>query len=63
MFIPDPGYRILIYMKFYLSRIPDSITATKEEGEKICNHKYHKIENYFSFELVKKKIEAIYKKL
>jgi hypothetical protein len=50
--IPDPG-----------SRIPDPKTATKERGEKkICchtflrSHKYHKIENYFSFEVLKKNI-------
>jgi hypothetical protein len=38
------------------SRIPDPKTATKERGEKkfvvipfFCSHKFHKIENYFSF--------------
>ncbi len=54
MFIPDPG------PDFYPSRIPDPKTAMKEtlrEGEKklfsylFCSHKYHKIENYFIFEL------------
>ncbi len=57
--IPDPD--------FYPSRIPDPKTATKERGEKknllsyrtfLCNHKFHKIENYFSFEVLKKKIWA-----
>jgi hypothetical protein len=49
MFIPDPD--------FCPSRIPDSKTATKESGKKIalsylfCSHIYHKIENYFIFEL------------
>jgi hypothetical protein len=51
--IPDPG-----------SRIPDPKTATKERGEKfffvipfyVRSHKFHKIENYFSFEVLKKKI-------
>ncbi len=43
--------------------IPDPKTATKERGEKIfpylfCCHKYHKIENYYIFELAKKKIWA-----
>jgi hypothetical protein len=38
--IPDPD--------FYPSRIPDSKTAAKEEGEiffvyHFCSHKYHKI--------------------
>jgi len=48
-----------------VSRIPDPKSATKEKGEKkfvvlpfFCSHKYHKIENYFIFELVKKKIWA-----
>jgi hypothetical protein len=46
--IPDPG-----------SRIPDLITAPKEDGEKFfcptifCSHKYHKIVNNFIFEQVK----------
>jgi hypothetical protein len=41
---------------------PGSKTATKERGEKnccptfFCSHKYHKIENLFIFELVKKNI-------
>jgi hypothetical protein len=58
MFIPDPG------SWFYPSRIPDPKTATKERGEKnflvkpLCSHKFHKIVNYFSFEVVKKKIWA-----
>ncbi len=53
MFIPDPD--------FYPSRFPDPKTATKERGEKkicchnfLCSHKFHKIENYFSFEVLKK---------
>jgi hypothetical protein len=53
--IPDPD--------FYPSRIPDPKTATKERGDKkmychtfSCSHKFHKTENYFSFEVLKKKI-------
>jgi hypothetical protein len=59
-FIPDPD--------FCPSRIPDAgsrisytKTATKERGEKnllsylFCSHKNYKNENYFDFELVKKK--------
>jgi hypothetical protein len=53
--IPDPD--------FYPSRILDPKTATKERGEKtischtfLCSHKFHKIVNYFSFEVLKKKI-------
>jgi hypothetical protein len=52
--IPDPG-----------SRIPDPKTAIKERGEKklivipfLCSRKFHKIVNYFSFEVLKKKIWA-----
>jgi hypothetical protein len=57
--IPDPD--------FYTYRIPDlgsrkpgSTTATKERGKKICchtifcSHKFHKIEIYFIFEMLKK---------
>ncbi len=67
--IPDP--------EFYPSRIPDPWsgipdpkTATKESGEKIffchtflCSHKFHKIVNYFSFEVLKKKIWANFKRI
>ncbi len=51
--IQDPG--------FIISRISDSTTATKEEGNInllsylfLCSHKYHKIVNYFTLEQVKK---------
>jgi hypothetical protein len=60
--IPDPD--------FYPSWIPDPKTATKERGEKkischtfLCSHKFHKIVNYFSFEVLKKKIWATFKEL
>ena len=51
--IPDPG-----------SRIPDpgSKNSNREGWKKIfchtflCSHKFYKIENYFSFEVLKKKI-------
>jgi hypothetical protein len=50
--IPDPG-----------SRIPDTKTSTKERGEKkfvvipfFSSHKFHKIANYYSFEMLKTKI-------
>jgi hypothetical protein len=62
MFIPDPGCSSRIPdPDFYLSRIPDPKTATKERGEKnllpylFCSHKIHKIENNFFFEMMKKK--------
>jgi hypothetical protein len=47
--IPDPG-----------SRIPDPKTVTKERGEKnllsyfFCSHKFHKIDYYVIFEMLKK---------
>ncbi len=56
MFIPDPD--------FYPSRIsdPGSKNSNKGEGWKkicchnfLCSHKFHKIANYFSFGLLKKK--------
>ncbi len=49
-----PGSRILI---FYPSRIsdPGSKNLNKREGwKKFYNHKFHKIENYFIFEMLKK---------
>jgi hypothetical protein len=61
MFIPD--------LDFQLSRIPDPKTATKERGEKIschhffCSHKFHKIVNYFIFEMLKKKIWANFQRI
>jgi hypothetical protein len=44
--------------------MPDPKTGTKERGEKkllsylFCSHKFHKIVNYFIFEMLKKKIWA-----
>jgi hypothetical protein len=61
MFIPDPD--------FYPSGIPDPKTATKERGEKklvvilFCSHKFHEIETYFIFEMLKKKFWPIFKEL
>ncbi len=63
MFIPDPD--------FYPpgSRISDPKTETKERGEKnllsylFCNHKFHKIVNYFIFEMLKKKIWANFQRI
>jgi hypothetical protein len=56
--IPDPG-----------SRISDPNTATKERGKNIschtflCSHKFDKIENYFSFEMLKKKMWANFQRI
>ncbi len=62
MFIPDSD--------FYPSRIPDPKTGTKERGERkicchtfFCSHKFHKIVNYFIFEMLKKKIWANFQRI
>jgi len=62
MFITDPD--------FYPSQIPDPKTATKERGEKnnfclifFCGHKFHKIDNYFIFEMPKKKFWASFQRI
>ncbi len=62
MFIPDPGSWFLP-IPDPGSRIPDPKTATKERGEKKLDvkpfylaTKFNKIVNYFSFEVLKKKI-------
>ncbi len=64
MFIPDPGSWFL--------PIPDpgSKNSNKREGWKkicchdfLCSHKFHKIANYFSFELLKKKIWANFQRI
>jgi hypothetical protein len=54
MFIPDPG----------------SKNSNKREGLKkicchnfLCSHKFHKIANYFSFEVLKKKIWANFQRI
>jgi hypothetical protein len=72
MFIPDPGSWILIFLPILDpgSRIPDPKTSTKERGEEkkllsylFCSHKFHKIENYFIFEMLKKKIWPGFKRV
>jgi hypothetical protein len=63
--IQDPGSRI----QDPGSRIQDPKTATEERSEKhcchtfLCSHKFHKIENYFSFEVLKKKIWANFQRI
>jgi hypothetical protein len=58
-----PGSRVLIFTHPG-SRISDPKTATKERGENnllsyfFFSHKFHKIENYLIFELLKKKCGA-----
>ncbi len=61
-----PGSRILIFTHPG-SRIsdPGSKNSNKREGWKknfchtfLCSHKFHKIEHYFSFEVLKKKMWA-----
>jgi hypothetical protein len=62
--IPDPGSRISdpgSRIPDLGSWIPDPKTATKERDEKF--HKFHKIENYFSFELQKKNMLANFQRI
>jgi hypothetical protein len=60
MFIPDPGC---------LSRIPDpgSWIPDPKTGTIchtfFCSHKFHKIVNYFIFEMLKKKIWANFQRI
>jgi hypothetical protein len=74
MFIPDPDFypsRIPIFTHPG-SRIsdPGSKNSNKREGRKkicchnfLCSHKLHKIANYFSFEVVKKKFWANFQRI
>ncbi len=71
MFIPDPGSWFLPTPDTG-SRIPDpgSKNSNKREGWKkischtfLCSHKFHKIENYFSFEVLKKTIWANFQRI
>ncbi len=66
MFIPDP--------EFYPSRISDLGSRIQKQQRKkgvkkischtfFCSHKFHKIENYFIFETLKKKICANFKEI
>jgi hypothetical protein len=64
-----PGSRILIFTHPG-SRIPDPKTATKERGEKklyvkpfYVATKFNKISNYFSFDVLKKKIWANFQRI
>ncbi len=64
MFIPDPGSWFLPIPD------PESKNSNKREGWKknlchtfLCSHKFHKIENYFSFEVLKKKIWANFQRI
>jgi hypothetical protein len=64
MFIPDPDF-YPSRISDPGSRIQDPKTAKKERGEKkiyyhifFCSHKFDKIEYYFIFEMLKKKIWA-----
>ncbi len=66
MFIPDPD--------FYPSRIPDLGSGIQKQEQKwgvkkicchtfFCSHKFHKIVNYFIFEMPKKKIWANFQRI
>jgi hypothetical protein len=63
---PDPD--------FYPSRIPDLGSRIQKQQQKrgvkkifchtfSCSHKFHKIENYFMFEMPKKKIWANFQRI
>jgi hypothetical protein len=68
--VADPGClsRILIFTHPG-SRIPDPKTAPKKQRTKfvchnfLCSHKFHKIANYFSFEVLKKKMWANFQRI
>jgi hypothetical protein len=66
MLIPDPESRFL--------PIPDRGSRIQKQQQKrgvkkfschtfLCSHKFHKIENYFSFEVLKKKIWANFQRI
>jgi hypothetical protein len=58
LFISDPD--------FYPSRIPDPKQQQVKGVKKnlfFCNHKFHKIKNYFIFEMPKKKIWANFQRI
>ncbi len=64
MFIPDPG------SWFLPNPDPGSKNSNKRERWKkischtfLCSHKFHKIVNYFSFEVLKKKIWANFQRI
>jgi hypothetical protein len=68
MFIPDPGSRIQIFTH------PGSGSRIQKQQQKkgvkkifcqtfFCSHKFHKIENYFSFEMLNKKIWANFQRI
>jgi hypothetical protein len=68
MFIPDPGSWFLP-VRDPKSRIPDPKTATKERWKKLdvkpfyVATKFNNIVNYFSFEVLKKKIWANFQRI
>jgi hypothetical protein len=69
MFIPDPG-SLFLPIPDPGSRIPDPKTATKERGGKKLDvkpfyvaTKFNKIVNYFSFEVLKKRIWANFQRI
>ncbi len=68
--VPDPGCLSRIPdQDLYPSRIPDPKTAAKEWGEKnLLSYLFwlpqiHKIENYFIFEMLKKKILGSFQRI
>jgi hypothetical protein len=73
MFIPDPGSWFL-RIPDPGSRIPDPGSRIQKQLKKrgvekiccrtfLCSHKFHKIVNYFSFAVLKKKIWASFQRI
>ncbi len=70
-YVADPGWLSRIPdPDFYPSQIPDPKTVPKERDEKkffyhtfFCSHKFHKIEYYVIFEMLKKKICANFQRI
>ncbi len=76
MFIPDPGSWFFTHPGSRIpdpgSRIPDPRSKNSNKRERwkkicchtfLCSHKFHKIVNYFSFEVLKKKIWANFQRI
>jgi hypothetical protein len=71
--VADPGYLSRIPdPDFYPYRIPDLGSPIQKQQQKrkkicchkfLCSHKFHKIANYFSFEVPKKKIWANFQRI
>ncbi len=71
----DPGcLSRILDPNFYPSRIPDLGSRIQKQQQKrgvkkkfchtfLCSHKFHKIEHYFGFEVLKKKMWANFQRI